>query len=148
MRKILFISLMLLFSYCGSNKTGDSDALSSSKNASTKVTINQAEDPDDKDGDGDDVEYQIDFFDAGFQPYLETIAKPKGYYSLNYLENHNVQYVSEWNIRVNQPFKYNPNIYESAIDYDPSIDYGYDVNWELYNYFQYVMNKYNFDLGY
>ncbi|WP_196891173.1 DUF6146 family protein [Aureivirga marina] len=148
MRKVLFIFLMLLLYSCGSTKNNNSTVANAENAASTKVSINQTDDPDDKDGDGDDIEYQIDFYDPGFQPYLETIAKPKGYYSLSYLENHNVQYVAEWNIRVNQPFKYNPNIYQDQIQYDPSIDYGYDVNWELYNFFQYMMNKYNFDLGY
>lgn len=148
MRKILLIFITLLIFSCGSTKTNNSSKNNDEDHASTRVSINQSEDPDDKDGDGDDIEYQIDVFDAGFQPYLETVAKPKGYYSLSYLENHNVQYVAEWNIRVNNPFKYNSNIYENQIEYDPSTDYGYDVNWELYNFFQYMMQKYNFELGY
>ena len=44
-------------------------------------------------------------------------------------------YVSEWNNRVLQPNRYNPRLYEMRIDYSPGIDYGYEVNYLLYNYF-------------
>ncbi len=41
-----------------------------------------------------------------------------------------------------QPHNFNPNLYEMRIDYDPSIDYGYEVNYKLYNYFIYFQLTY------
>ena len=55
--------------------------------------------------------------------------------------------VMNWNNRVVQPQLWNPNLYELPIDYDPSIDYGYEVNYKLYNYFIYFQRKYNQRLG-
>ena len=64
-------------------------------------------------------------------------SKPKGFYGLSYLENKNVFFVANWNIRVNQPQRYNRNLYQLKIDYEPNIRYGYEVNYLLYNYFVY-----------
>ncbi|MFD1293760.1 DUF6146 family protein [Lutibacter holmesii] len=90
----------------------------------------------------DSLEYEIIIFDIGFNTYLNTIAQPQGYYSLQYLENKNKFYVSKWNIRVQNPYKYNPKIYENIIDYDFSTDYGLEVNYKLFNYFKFVEYKY------
>lgn len=92
------------------------------------------------------LEYQIIIIDQGFSNYLNTIAKPIGFYSLNYLENKNIFYVSTWNTRVNSPFTYNPNIYENIIDYNAHVDYGYDVNYKLFNYFEFAQTKYSMRL--
>ncbi len=40
----------------------------------------------------------------------------------------------------------NPNLYELQIDYQSNIDYGYDVNYKLYNYFVYFQNRYKQNL--
>lgn len=93
------------------------------------------------------TEYEIIIIEPGFDIWLLSIAKPEGYYSQSYLENRNYIYVVEWNLRVSQPFTYNPNLYEMQIDYDPNIDYGYEVNYKLYNYFIYFQRKYNQRLG-
>lgn len=90
----------------------------------------------------DSLEYQIIIIEQGFNLYLNTIAKPVGFYSQNYLENKNTFYVNAWNNRVNTPFTYNPNIYENLIDYNTNVNYGYDVNYKLYNYFQFAERKY------
>ena len=65
------------------------------------------------------------------------IANDEGYYSQQFLETRNNLLVTEWNSRVLQPQKYNPSLYEMQIDYRPNIDYGYEVNYKLYNYFIY-----------
>ena len=93
------------------------------------------------------TEYEIIVIEPGFDFWLQSIAKPEGYYSQSYLENRNYIYVVEWNSRVSQPFTYNPSLYEMRIDYDPNIDYGYEVNYKLYNYFIYFQRKYNQRLG-
>ncbi|HNQ26303.1 MAG TPA: DUF6146 family protein [Aquaticitalea sp.] len=95
----------------------------------------------------DDIGYEITIIDPGFNSWLITNARPEGYYSQEYLENRNIQYVTEWNIRVLQPQRYNPNLYEMQINYEPGIDYGYEVNYKLYNYFIYFQLTYNQRLG-
>lgn len=90
----------------------------------------------------DSLEYEIIIFDIGFETYLVSIARPEWYYSLATLENRNRFYVTEWNIRARDPFRYNPNIYENEINYDPNIRYGLEVNYKLYNYFKFVEYKY------
>ena len=93
------------------------------------------------------TEYQIIIIEPGFDFWLQSVARPEGYHSQSYLENRNHIYVMEWNSRVSQPFTYNPDLYELHIDYDPNIDYGYEVNYKLYNYFIYFQRKYNQRLG-
>jgi len=91
----------------------------------------------------DELEYQIIIIEPGFNTWLLTSARPEGFYSQNYLENRNLIYVNEWNARVMQPQRYNPNLYEMQIDYSSGIDYGYDVNYKLFNYFIYFQITYN-----
>ncbi|MBO0340871.1 DUF6146 family protein [Flagellimonas profundi] len=95
----------------------------------------------------DDTEYEIIIIEPGFYTWLMSIARPEGYYSQSFLENRNAIMVITWNQRVLQPQRWNPNLYEMQINYDPSIDYGYEVNYKLYNYFIYFQRKYNQRLG-
>ncbi len=90
----------------------------------------------------DKLEYEIIIIEPGFNFWLESRAKPEGYYSQQFLENRNRIYVTEWNNRVLNPSRYNPNLYEMQIDYQPHIDYGYEVNYKLYNYFIYFQIQY------
>ncbi len=91
----------------------------------------------------DSLEYEIIIIDPGFSYFLNALAQPEGYYSQDYLENKNQFLVADYNARVRQPFRYDPNIYEMEINYDPNIDYGYEVNYKLYNYFVYLSRKHN-----
>ncbi len=95
----------------------------------------------------DETEYEIIIIEPGFYTWLNSIARPEGYYSQTFLENRNEIMVITWNQRVLQPQRWNPNLYELQINYDPSIDYGYEVNYKLYNYFIYFQRKYNQRLG-
>lgn len=95
----------------------------------------------------DDTEYEIIIIEPGFYTWLQSIARPEGYYSQSFLENRNAIMVTNWNIRATQPTLYNPNLYEIPINYDQNIDYGYEVNYKLYNYFIYFQRKYNQRLG-
>ncbi|MEH6514815.1 DUF6146 family protein [Maribacter arcticus] len=136
---IIFIFAMVLIS-CGS--TRESLAISNDE----KVAFEQVE------GDtitisSDKTEYEIIIIEPGFYTWLNSIAKPEGYYSQSFLENRNYLMVLEWNQRVLQPMRYNPNLYELQIDYIQNIDYGYEVNYQLYNYFIYFQRKYNQRLG-
>ncbi|WP_318308338.1 DUF6146 family protein [Flagellimonas crocea] len=95
----------------------------------------------------DETEYEIIIIEPGFNTWLQSIARPEGYYSQSFLENRNIILVTNWNQRVLNPLRWNPNLYEMQINYDPSIDYGYEVNYKLYNYFIYFQRKYNQRLG-
>ncbi len=95
----------------------------------------------------DELEYEIIIIEPGFITWLSSRARPEGYFTQSFLENKNIQYVSAWNSRVLQPQKFNPNLYEMQINYQQGIDYGYEVNYKLYNYFMYFQNKYNQQLA-
>ena len=95
---------------------------------------------------GDNLEYDVIIIEPGFGSYLISTAKPQGFYNQNYLENKNIRYVQEWNRRVLQPGRYNSNLYEMEINYRHGIDYGYEVNYKIYNYFIYFQNRYNQNL--
>lgn len=95
----------------------------------------------------DETEYEIIIIEPGFNAWLQSIARPEGYYTQSFLENRNQIMVINWNQRVIQPQRFNPNLYELQINYDPHIDYGYEVNYKLYNYFIYFQRKYNQRLG-
>lgn len=95
----------------------------------------------------DSLEYEVIIIDNGFSTWLASMALPRNYYSLSYLENKNNLYVIEWNNRVLQPQRYNPNLYEMTIDYRPTIHYGYEVNYLIYNYMIYFQNTYKQKLG-
>ena len=90
----------------------------------------------------DSLEYEIIIIEPGYNAFLNSIARPEGYYSQNYLENKNRFIVPEYNQRVLQPFRFDPNLYPQQIDYNSSIDYGYEVNYKLYYYFVYFTRKY------
>jgi Family of unknown function (DUF6146) len=90
----------------------------------------------------DKIEYEIIIIEPGFNFWLESRAKPEGYYSQEFLEVRNRLFVTEWNIRVFDPHRYDPNLYELEIDYSPFIDYGYEVNYKLYYYFIYFQLEY------
>jgi hypothetical protein len=95
----------------------------------------------------EETEYEIIIIESGFNTWLQRIAKPEGYYSQSFLENRNYLMVTTWNQRVLQPQQFNPSLYELRIDYHQGIDYGYEVNYKLYNYFIYFQRKYRQRIG-
>lgn len=88
------------------------------------------------------LEYEIVIIETGFSSWFATRAKPEGFYSQDYLKNKNNLFVNAWNTRVLNPSQYDPNLYEMQINYEYGVDYGYDVNYKLYNYFIYFQLKY------
>jgi len=96
----------------------------------------------------DELEYEIIIIEPGFNAWLLSRAHPRNYYGQNYLETRNKVLTTEWNARVLQPNQFNPNLYEWQINYDPNINYGYEVNYLLYNYFLYFQIKYKQRLSY
>lgn len=90
----------------------------------------------------DSLEYEVMIIDPGFNTWLASRAKPRNYYGLKMMETRNYWFISEYNRRVLDPYRYRPDLYEMRIDYDPKISYGYEVNYLLYNYFLYFQQAY------
>jgi len=63
---------------------------------------------------------------------------PAMYRSQGYYESWNRQYVSAWNANAMNPRK--SWFFETIVGYDPTVDYGFELNHELFYYFQYVEN--------
>lgn len=127
---LLFISIFLLFNACSSNKH-NINAESSLKENSLKFEPN------------DDGEYDIIVLDPQYDVYLKSIALPKTFYTKQYYKQRNRQYVIIWNQRHLQPFAYNPDLYAVSIDLDPTVDYGYDFEYKLFNFFKFIEYKYH-----
>ncbi|MBP1840805.1 DUF6146 family protein [Formosa algae] len=135
--KTIFYILLITLCCIGCN-AGKTNLKTSGTNKAVNVTEN-----DTIRIENDSLEYEIIIIEPGFNAWLNSTAKPEGYYSQQYLESRNYILVTEWNIRVSNPQRYDPNLYELSIDYRPNIDYGYEVNYKMYNYFVYFQLKYN-----
>lgn len=94
-----------------------------------------------------EIEYEVYIIDAGFTNWFNSYAKPRGFHSQSFLEARNRVWVTEWNRRVLLPQQYNPNWYEMQINYDLFTDYGYEVNYMIYNYLVYFQLTNNQRLG-
>ena len=63
------------------------------------------------------------------------------YYSESYYKTWNKLYVIEWNARYISQAQ--SGLYETYIDYDPLIDYGIELEYKLYYYFQFFEDTNN-----
>ena len=146
MKKIQFISgtfslmLLLLLNSCAPTK----DALVISEEEKKVFEVKEGEAVEIVNAEAD---YEITILDPGFYTWLQGFARPKGYYSKAFMANRNNFWVQEWNRRVMGPGYGDVRLYEMQINYDPGIDYGYDLNYELYNYFIYFQRRYGQRLG-
>lgn len=135
MKNIIYIfAILFVILSCSSNKSLVLDHKKEEPTAKTSDTVRIA---------NEELEYEVIIIDGGFNTWLNSIAKPRGYYTEDYLESRNKIYSLEWNNRARQPMQYNTNLYEMQINYDNSIHYGYEVNYLIYNYFIYfqITNK-------
>ena len=126
----IIIFFVIIFSCTTSQKTTVSKETVTTDNTSDTIRIVN-----------DELEYELIIIELGFDSWLVT-QKPMSYYSNNTLAFKNYRYVIEWNQRVTQPNRYNPNLYEQLIYYDQNIDYGIEVNYKLYQYFIFFQQKY------
>lgn len=127
---LLILALSVAIYSCG---TGNSAMNSSSSETTKNDTIRIA---------NDSLEYEIMIIESGFDSWLVS-QKPRGFYGQSLLESKNRSFVSEYNSRVLNPSRFSSNLYGEQINYDPTVDYGYEVNYLLYNYFVYFQEKYN-----
>ena len=95
----------------------------------------------------DSLAYEIIIIDPGFTAYLNSIALPEGFYNQSYLEARNRIWVTIWNQRAQNPRQFRQDIHENSIAYLPTVDYGYEVNHKLFNYFLFAQRKYKMTLG-
>lgn len=136
MKKIIYILSVLIFIVsCNSSKKIAETSIAPKKTSDTIRIAN------------DELEYEVIIIDGGFNSWLNSIAKPRGFYTENYLESRNSIYVSEWNRRVLQPQRFSPTLYEMQINYDFTTKYGYEVNYLIYNYFIYFQTTYKQQLS-
>lgn len=133
---LFVIALLVVLTDCStSKKSSDTTTLDVTKNKEPDtITIKN-----------DSLNYEIKILEVGFFGWLQT-QRPRGYYSQNYLENWNRQYVTQYNIRVNNAIQYGRNLYPRRIEYEPDIDYGYEVNYLLFHFFKFFEQKYNQNL--
>lgn len=138
MKNLLIVLLIAALTYaCGARQNVKPEEVNRNRNVTQIVhepgdTIRIA---------NEKLEYEIIIIENGFDSWLVT-QKPMSYYTEPWLEQRNYQYVTEWNRRVSEPFRYNPNLYEQPIDYSPHIHYGLEVNYLLYMYFKFFEQKY------
>ncbi len=136
MKNILFsvVTLSVLLCSCGTqNKTASMSNSTEEEEAPVRIA-------------NDSLEYEIMIIDPGFTVYLSSVALPIGFYSQNFLELRNNFYVIEWNQRAQNPNSNDFMIYENIIDYQPHINYGLEVNYKLFWYFQFAQRKYGMRL--
>jgi hypothetical protein len=84
----------------------------------------------------DSLEYGLETFDGRFETWYQLHKSPAMYRSQQYYENWNRQYVSAWNY--NAMGARTNSFFEPIIGYEYNIDYGFELNHELFHYFQYV----------
>jgi len=112
--------------------------------ATTKNNLKEKSQPKIETLSEDSTSYELIIFDPKFDSFLFT-QPVKEFYSNEYYQTWNMQYVSEWNIRYHNPLKYG-DFYETEIDYSPNVDYGIDLNYKLYNYFLFIDKEYGIKL--
>ena len=86
----------------------------------------------------DTLEYELETFDPRFESWYELQKSPAKYRSQAYYEAWNDQYVSAWNYHASSGT--GKGFFEPIIGYDFTEDYGFELNHELFYYFQYVEN--------
>ncbi len=84
----------------------------------------------------DEGEYELIVLDPGFDTWYATRWSPAKDRSVQYYHQWNYQYVTAWNIKATQPST--AEFFSTTINYDPSIDYGIELERKLYYYFRYV----------
>lgn len=132
MKKYYIVAIVLfLIIACGTKKITAFD-----KKTAQNDTIRIANDA---------LEYEVIIIDAGFNGWLASYGRPRNFYNQNYMEQRNRLWVNQWNLNVNSGTR--RELFEMSINYDTFTDYGYEVNYLLYNYLTYFQLTNNIQLG-
>jgi hypothetical protein len=86
----------------------------------------------------DSVSYAMETFDAKFITWYDLHKSPETNRSKEYYEKWNRKYVKEWNHLSTQKDK--NDFFVPIVGYDNTKDYGFQINHQLFYYFQYVEN--------
>ncbi len=119
MKKTIFIILCILVAF-------QTVGISQKNKKEVKIKVETAS--------PDSLEYSLIIIDPGFDAWLAT-QPPENFYSNNYYAIKDRLYVTEWNLR-HETLNYN-GLYDDYIDYRPDINYGIDLNYKLFYYFEY-----------
>lgn len=119
---IVIIASLFIVAACISRKTGKTVAISNTPG-------NQE----------DSVTYELIILDPEFESWMITNSKPMWYHSQSYLESWNRMYVSAWNSKATSGS--GSRFFETYIDYQNQIDYGLELNYRLFYYFQFVERR-------
>jgi len=131
MKYLISIFILALALYgCETGKSAMSSSSTTAENTMDTIRIAN-----------DSLEYEILIIDLGFKNWLVT-QPPEGFYGQSFLEGKNRVFVTEYNRRVQNFQQYDRTVYEQEINYEFHIDYGYEVNYLLYNYFMYFQKEY------
>lgn len=130
MKKILYTLLLAAFIIGCATTNTKNDIANTVGNDSDTVRIAN-----------DSLEFEILIIEPGFNNWLVT-QQPRGYYEQPYLENRNLMRVIEYNNRVLESSRFDPNIYLQQINYERGVDYGYEVNYLLHNWFNFFERRY------
>lgn len=84
----------------------------------------------------DSLEYDLETFDGRFETWYQLRNSQAMYRSQQYYENWNRQYVSAWNYNAMNGRR--NSFFEPIVGYEYNVDYGFELNHELFYYFQYV----------
>jgi hypothetical protein len=123
--------VIVVISSCGSNRS--TSTTTNDSNTVSNDTVRIA---------NDSLKYEIIIIEPGFNSWLVT-QPPRGYRSKSSMDISNDFAVTTYNLRANNPFQYNVNLYPLRIDYDRDVDYGYEVTFLLFNYFKFFEQRYN-----
>lgn len=127
---LLIVLVLIAASSCGGTNPNQ-------RNPSTSTTAN-----DTVRIANDSLEYEIIIIEPGFNGWLAA-QPPRGFRAQSSMDISNDFKVIEYNLRVNNPYQFDPNLYVMRIDYDPQVDYGYEVTYLLFNYFIFFEQRYN-----
>lgn len=84
-------------------------------------------------------EYELIVLDPGFETWFITTWSPAKDRSKEYYALWNQHYVTEWNYKAACP--HSSNFFDIMIHYDPTLDYGMEIERKLYYYFRWVDTK-------
>ncbi len=87
----------------------------------------------------DEEEYELIVLDPGFDTWYATTWSPAKDRSLNYYSTWNQRYVNAWNFKASNP--HTSRLFDNTIQYDPTANYGMEVERKLYYYFRWVDTK-------
>ena len=132
---ISFLALVLIIISCSTTKNTspkNDETVSTTKSDTVRIA-------------NDELEYEVIIIDPGFSNWLASRAQPRNFYTQNYMETRNRVWITNWNTNVISGR--NRDLFEMSINYDNNIDYGYEVNYLIFNYLTYFQITNNIQLG-